>query len=120
MITIDAMGCQKAIVKEIIKNEADYIIAVKGNQKSLETAIKDTIRLEKPCEVTIDEHLGHGRVEQRTCRSYSNLSHFEFPEQWKGLRTFIEIESTVFCKSTKKTTTEKRRYISSLSTNTEK
>ena len=48
VITIDAMGCQKKIVNEIIDQKADYLIAVKANQKTLEQAIKDTISLEKP------------------------------------------------------------------------
>ena len=114
VVTIDAMGCQKTIVKDIIDKEADYIIAVKANQKTLETSIKDTVLLEKPNDFSLQEDLGHGRVEQRTCRVYNNLSHLQSKENWKGLKTFIEIESEVFCKSTKKTTIEKRLYISSL------
>jgi hypothetical protein len=35
-ITIDAMGCQKAIAKQIVDSEPDYILAVKGNQPTLE------------------------------------------------------------------------------------
>ena len=120
VITIDAMGCQKAIVADIIDKEADYIIAVKGNQKSLETSIKDTVLLETPDAISLQEDLGHGRVEQRTCSVYTNLSHLEAKENWKGLQTFIEIQSEVFCKSTQQTTTEKRLYISSLKVSAEK
>jgi len=120
VITIDAMGCQKAIVADIIDKEADYVIAVKGNQKSLETAIKETVVLEKPDDISIQEDLGHGRVEQRKCSVYSHTSHLQNKENWKGLHTFIEIETMVFCKSTQKITTEKRLYISSLKQSAEK
>jgi len=114
VITIDAMGCQKDIISDIIDKEAAYIIAVKGNQKSLETAIKDTVLLEKSDDISLQEDLGHGRVEKRTCTIYRNISHLQTKENWKGLQTFIEIQSEVFCKSTHQTTTEKRFYISSL------
>lgn len=120
VLTIDAMGCQKEIVADIIDKEADYIIAVKGNQKSLETAIKDTVLLETPDDIAIQEDLGHGRVERRICKAFTNLSHLEAKEHWKGLKTLIEIESEVFCKSTRKTTTQKRLYISSLKQSAEK
>ncbi|MFT5295356.1 MAG: hypothetical protein ACI9YH_001370 [Colwellia sp.] len=41
VVTIDAMGCQKARAKKIIKKEADYVLAVKGNQGHLSSAIRD-------------------------------------------------------------------------------
>lgn len=59
------MGCQKEIVKDIVEKKGHYIIAVKGNQKSLETAVKDTVLLETPDDISIIEDLGHGRVEKR-------------------------------------------------------
>ena len=113
-ITIDAMGCQKEIAKKIIENEADYILAVKGNQGNLEQAIHDTIRFEKPDSINIMEDCGHGRIETRTCKAYSNLSHIEKTNDWIGLSTLFIIESKVFEKSTRKETTERRCYISSL------
>ena len=38
-MTIDAMRCQKEIAKQIVDKDADYLLAVKGNQKKLEHAI---------------------------------------------------------------------------------
>lgn len=105
------MGCQRAIVADIIDKEADYIIAVKGNQKSLETAIKDTILLESPDNVSIQEDVGHGRVVIRTCKTYQNPSHLENIDNWSGLKTFIEIQRETYCKATQKSSTEKRLYI---------
>lgn len=112
-VTIDAMGCQKEIVSQIIDQQADYIIAVKGNQKVLREAIKDTLMLEKPDDIFSEEDLGHGRVEKRTCRVYNNLSHLPEQAGWKGLRAFVSVDTEIFCKSTSKTTTEQRLYITS-------
>jgi predicted transposase YbfD/YdcC len=39
IVTIDAMGCQKEIVKQIVDQEADYVISLKGNQGTLHNAI---------------------------------------------------------------------------------
>jgi len=111
VLTIDAMGCQRQIVNEIINQQADYIIAVKGNQKSLEEAIKDTISLEKPDDISISEDIGHGRVEKRICSIYRNLSHLYSKDSWRGLEQFVKIESEVFCKSTAKTSSQIRYYI---------
>lgn len=114
VLTIDAMGCQKQIVNEIINQQADYIIAVKGNQKALEEAIKDTISLESPDDISINEDIGHGRVEKRTCSVYRDLSHLYSKDAWSGLEQFVKIESEIFCKSTGKTTSQIRYYITSL------
>jgi predicted transposase YbfD/YdcC len=72
IVTMDAIGCQKTIVKQIRDQAADYIVAVKGNQPKLHQQIIDTFagadaqgwRLASPpyCE-TLDHQ--HGRVEQR-------------------------------------------------------
>ena len=62
-ITIDAMGCQKDIAKTIIENKAGYILAVKGNQGSLEQAIQDTVRFEKPHTTDVMREFDHGRIE---------------------------------------------------------
>ena len=43
IITIDAMGTQKAIAEEIIDGEADYVLALKGNQETLHQAVIDYI-----------------------------------------------------------------------------
>src|SRR5262249_24434897 len=71
IITIDAMGAQKAIAAEIIDGQADYVLALKGNQETLHQAVIAHIdeQLEGDLEgaqerVTTEE--GHGRVETRT------------------------------------------------------
>lgn len=113
-ITIDAMGCQKAVVEKIRSKQANYLIAVKENQKELHLAIKDTLLLEKPAATDIDHDCGHGRVEKRICKIYKDLSHFENRQQWKDLTSFIVIKTEVYNKTSKKTSKELRFYISNL------
>ena len=71
IVTIDAMGAQKAIAEEVIRGKADYVLALKGNHESLHRAVIEHIdeRLEGDLEgaeelTTTDR--GHGREEERT------------------------------------------------------
>jgi predicted transposase YbfD/YdcC len=43
LVSIDAMGCQREIVQHILKKEGDYLLAVKGNQPSLERAVESAV-----------------------------------------------------------------------------
>ena len=73
LVTIDAMGCQTAIAKEIIDAGADYVLAVKGNQPTLHEGIKaffddhleDDFARVKARRHETDEK-GHGREEYRS------------------------------------------------------
>jgi len=40
IITLDAMGCQKAIVKQMIKQKADCVLALKGNHSGMQTKLE--------------------------------------------------------------------------------
>lgn len=113
IVTIDAMGCQKEIAKQIKKKKADYILSVKGNQASLQENIKDTIRFEKPESFDSHTDFGHGRIETRNCSVYNNLTNIENTEAWIGLKTIIKIESERIFKSTGAITRQTRYYISS-------
>jgi predicted transposase YbfD/YdcC len=112
-VTIDAMGCQREIAAEIIDKEADYILAVKGNQGNLERNAEETIRFTKAAEEWIEEDVGHGRIESRTCSVYRDLSFIENASMWKGLKGVVKIESTRYIKSTGKEERETRLYITS-------
>lgn len=69
LVTIDAMGCQKKIANKILSKNADYILAVKGNQGRLEQAFNDYFSLELLEEPDADtystQEKGHGRTETR-------------------------------------------------------
>lgn len=113
-VTIDAMGCQTGIAERIVACEADYILAVKGNQAGLERAVSDTVRLGTPSSIDVTEDFGHGRIEKRRCRAYSSLEHLENSEKWTKLKSVFVIDSDVYEKSTGKFRQEQRLYISSL------
>jgi predicted transposase YbfD/YdcC len=113
-VTIDAMGCQTDIAEKIVACEADYILAVKGNQGNLERAISDTVKLGTPSSIDVTEDFGHGRIEKRTCRAYSNLVLLENSEKWTKLKSVFVIDSHVYEKSSGKFRQEQRLYISSL------
>jgi len=112
IISIDAMGCQKEIASKIISNEADYLLAVKGNQEKLHTEIKVAFEKHQKSYKSIKRERNHGREEQRTCYtlSASKLSK-EVRKQWKDVVKIIKIDSIRTIKEI--TTTESRYYISS-------
>lgn len=120
IVTIDAMGCQTAIAEKIIEKKADYILAVKGNQGSLEVGILDTIKLEKPVDSWEDTDFGHGRIETRNCSVYTDFSHIENSKRWKELNCIVKVDAKRYIKSSGQEQSETRLYISSLTPNAEK
>jgi predicted transposase YbfD/YdcC len=111
VITADAMSCQKEIIKQIVEQKADYIIAVKDNQKNL----KQDIAYEFKVQPGIDTHQwvekDHGRIETRTCQVISNLKELEGRENWAALKSIVKITSVRDIKGVQ--TEEERFYISS-------
>src|SRR6478752_4332964 len=67
LVTIDAMGCQVAIADKIVAHKADFLLALKGNQLTLETEVEDYFRTAPADELvtrtTVEK--GHGRIETR-------------------------------------------------------
>src|ERR1700680_1985201 len=67
LVTIDAMGCQVEIANKIVAHKADYLLALKGNQPTLEADVLDYFRTAPAAElVTKTTEKGHGRIETRT------------------------------------------------------
>ena len=127
IITLDAMGCQKEIAKQIIDQKADYILALKGNHSGMRKELEawwHKLQREGFTEENYDEYTqtdsGHGRIETRTCRQpLINKKWLDKKYQWTGLNSIIEVKSDVHEKSSGKETTETRWYISSLSLDAE-
>jgi predicted transposase YbfD/YdcC len=114
IITIDAMGTQKAIAQKIIEKDAHYILAVKDNQKSLKEEVETTCnRCCAVSDITTTEK-GHGRIETRRCQVFEKGLIVDFEGNWSGLQSVIKITSTRQIRE--KTTVEERYYISSLDT----
>ena len=115
IVTIDAMGCQHEIVDKIIDCEADYVLAVKENQKQLYQDIQDEFRFGNNIQTHLSEELDHGRIETRKCSIIKDFKFIEDDSKWKELKTVIKIESIrEFKNSDKPTETATRYYISSL------
>lgn len=83
-ITIDAMGCQREIANLIILKQADYVLALKGNQGELLRGVTDSFRFSNLQEVDQEIDMGHGRVENRKCSILTDLSMIDRWERWSG------------------------------------
>ena len=120
IVTIDAMGCQTEIASTIIDKDADYILAVKGNQPQLLEHIQDEFRFGKSIKTSVSEELDHGRIETRKCSVLSDLQFIPIENNWAKLTSIIRIESKrEFKNSEKPIETATRYYISSLKANAE-
>ena len=117
IITIDAMGTQKAIAAQIIEGKADYVLALKGNQETLHQAVIDYIdgQLEGDLD-NAQEHVttekGHGREEMRTYLQLPAPEKLPGFMRWKGLKSVGVVTSR--CLRDGKESIEVRYYISSL------
>lgn len=114
VVTIDAMGCQKDIAKKVIDKKADYILAVKGNQKELFEQVEKVFQITGLDSEDTSIDAGHGRVETRKCSVIKNLEFLDDCEGWKCLKSVVKVTSEVFIKAENKHRTETRYYISSL------
>jgi predicted transposase YbfD/YdcC len=119
IITIDAMGTQKAIAAQIIEGEADYVLALKGNQETLHQAVIDSIEEQSANDgaaVTARRHqtqeTGHGRAQTRSYLPMPVPPSLPGRALWKGLKSIGRVESK--CVRQGKETVEVRYYISSL------
>ena len=125
IVTIDAMGCQTEIVKEIVDKGADYVISLKGNQGNLHQDIKDYLdwaeRIEfKDIKYDYYETLekDHGRIEKRRCWVTEEIEWLEKKDEWKNLKSVVMVEAIREVMGGKKTV-ERRYFISSLEANAE-
>jgi predicted transposase YbfD/YdcC len=124
-VTIDAMGCQTAIARQIVEQGADYVLALKDNHP----ALRERIRLAfadadaavgttlPPADLvphaTLDK--AHGRLERRRCLAIGDpayLACIDPERRWPDLRSVVRLESTRRVGET--VTVEARHYLSSL------
>ena len=103
LVTIDAMGCQVQIARDIVDAGADYVLAVKNNQPTLAQGIEDFFvdHLEDRLERVegrrhITKEKGHGREEHREyviCRAPKDLPD---RSRWAKLAAIGVVLTTVF------------------------
>ena len=101
IITIDAMGCQRAIAEKIIEKKADYVFGLKGNQGSLREDVELLIAEQKSRDfadsevsraTTIDAD--HGRIETRTTTVIHDVDWLRKRHGWPGLNAVVMVESS--------------------------
>lgn len=130
IVTLDAMGCQKNIAKEIKEADAEYVLALKGNQETVHREVKEFLdeviaetKTWRPAGVEPSAAAAglvskkivekdHGRLETREYFQSAELSWFEDREKWEGLRTVGIVEATREIDG--KISKERRYYLSSL------
>jgi len=119
IVTIDAMGCQTAIAEKIVAKEADYVLALKGNQSTLFDDVKTFLEAEseKPlaqsaCDFSEEIDSGHGRIEIRRAWVSDQIDWLESRSAWAGLHSICLLESERMLGG--KSTLERRFYISTL------
>lgn len=130
IVTIDAMGCQKKIAREIREADADYVLALKGNQETVHEEVKsylDSVLAERQQPRPVGAKLSkaattlasvetvekdHGRLEIRRYYQSDELDWFADRAKWEGLRSVGMVESSRELEG--KTTVERRYYLTSL------
>ena len=122
IVSIDAMGCQTKIAKQIVAQGGDYLLAVKDNQPKLHKAIQEYFaiaeaegyrHLQPDLSETLDK--GHGRLETRQCSVLAAPSYLEELARWEQVRALVKIESRR--EVGEKIVTETRYAITSLAPN---
>ena len=126
IVTIDAMGTQKEIARQIREKEADYVLALKDNQPTLYAEVEgifiaeeDSLRSEKKSKSqesgstmyeTVEQ--GHGRRETRRVLSVAAPEWLGKKETWQDLRSLVMVEAKREVNG--QSSTERRCFISSL------
>ena len=115
VVAIDAMGCQKAIAKQIIQTEADYVLALKDNHPHLcdDVSLWLNAEADKSALVvheTVDKD--HGRLEIRRYRLSRDIAWLSQKPEWVSLQAVGRVESIRIIGG--KSSTEYRYYLTSL------
>lgn len=130
IVTLDAMGCQKKIAQEIIEADADYVLALKGNQETVHAEVKtfldDTLaekQASRPPGAPVSKAAAglatletiekdHGRLEIRRYHQSAELAWFADRPKWEGLQSVGMVEALRQVNGQQ--TCERRYYLSGL------
>jgi len=124
-VTIDAMGCQKEIAEKIKDKQADYVLALKGNQGTLSKDVELFFTEQKArgfADTAAHRHQtlekSHGRIETRTYTAVDDIAWLQERHHWVGLKSIVMVES--IREIGDKIESETRFYISSLAADAER
>jgi predicted transposase YbfD/YdcC len=125
IVTIDAMGCQVGIADKIVAHKADYLLALKGNQPTLEADVVDYFRSAPAAELvtktTVEK--AHGRIETRTYTASKVdwiVSERSYPGQprFTTIKTIVKVDTRT--EHADRSTFDTRTYISSVTLDIER
>lgn len=101
IVSIDAMGCQRAIAQKIIDKKADYVLALKGNQNTLREDVEVFVAEQKVNnfnDTAVSRHetvdADHGRIETRTTTVIHDVAWLQERHKWPGLKAVVVVDST--------------------------
>jgi predicted transposase YbfD/YdcC len=119
IVTIDAMGCQRAIAERLVDQGGDYVLGLKGNQGSLHEAVEEYFTTAQaadfknvPYSYTEEVDNEHGRLEIRRYWITEDLGTLPRTELWKGLRSIGLVERECWVGETR--SIERRYFINSI------
>ena len=128
IVTIDAMGCQKKIAKQIIEQGGDYVFNLKGNQGTLHQDISlffESYVDKNQCRKsmvqsteTVDAE--HGRIETRRYWVTEDIQWLTQYKDWVGLKSAGMVEYESIVKTTGEISTERRFFIGSITADVKK
>ncbi|PIE53716.1 MAG: ISAs1 family transposase [Dethiosulfovibrio peptidovorans] len=125
-VSLDAMGCQKAIARSLYLERADYILALKANHPNFHQRleaffnspahIRQTQSLGKTLTAADVKGKAHGRRERRVVLATDHLDWIDKNEResWLGLKSVVCVEAHRKNLSTDKKSVQKRYYLTSL------
>ena len=100
IVTIDAIGTQPSIARDIVEADADYVLALKRNRIGLYEPVKlffDDIEEDKRssalCDYSKSVNKDHGRIEIRECWATEQIDWLEAAGSYKGLRSICAVKS---------------------------
>jgi predicted transposase YbfD/YdcC len=125
IVTLDALNCQKEIAAEIRKQEADYVLALKGNHGNLHAQVEEffkSVREDRTYGFTISTHQTvdgeHARIEERKYWHVNVPEWLKGKSEWKDLKSLGLVEANREVKG--ESSRERRYYLSSLEVDAER
>ena len=97
VVTIDAIACNPQIAQSIRAAGADYLLAVKGNQPTLQADIEAAFEAAGKGQVEVDVDLdkGHGRIETRTVSVLRQVDWLDGDRRFPGEVRFVDARAIV-------------------------
>jgi predicted transposase YbfD/YdcC len=98
LLSIDALGCQRALLALIREREADFFVGVKDNQPTLHAEVAQALQAAATAGTAADhartEEIGHGRHEVRTAHVLHDLTACPVATSWPEIRSVVLVERT--------------------------